>query len=225
MKKLLFLAAVIISAQQISAQECDMFIPLRPGAELSYAYYNKPGVVESTAKTTILEKSSIPGGVNVKLNTEAFDKDGKSVVKFDYNMKCQNGVFYVDMRSMLANMDVKDISNFSVESKDLQFPSRMSAGQILSDASLLMKMSAGFMTMSITVDIINRKVESVETITTPAGTFECYKITYDSNSKVLMIKTQNHIVEWYAKNVGLVRSESYDKKGKLTNITELTSLK
>jgi hypothetical protein len=225
MKKILIIIAAMVSALSVYAQDCEVFIPLKKGTVLGYTYYNKPGVVESSAKTVITETSNLPGGVKVRLNTEVFDKSNQSKMNYDYDMWCENGVFYVDMMNMLSSMDVKDPKGFQIESNNMQFPSKMSPGQVLSDASLSMKMGAGIVAMGITVNITNRRVEAIESITTPAGTFECYKISYDTSSKILMMKIQTKVTEWYAKNVGLVRSESYDKKGKLTNIAELTLLK
>ena len=72
--------------------------------------------------------------------------------------------------------------------------------------------------------ITNRKVEAIETITTAAGTFDCVKISYDVESKMMFtIKAKG--AEWYALETGLVKSESYDAKGKLTGSQELVKLK
>ncbi len=32
-------------------------------------------------------------------------------------------------------------------------------------------------------------------------------------------------ITWYAKNIGAVRTENYDRKGKLLGYTEITSIK
>jgi len=40
--------------------------------------------------------------------------------------------------------------------------------------------------------------------------------------KAIPIKVEVSGTEWYAKGTGLVRSESYDKKNKLTGYTVLT---
>jgi hypothetical protein len=80
----------------------------------------------------------------------------------------------------------------------------------------------GVKMMTMTVVVTNRKVEAVENITVPAGTYECYKITYDIESK-MMFKVQTKAVEWYSMNIGLVKSETYDQKGKLAGSSELKS--
>jgi len=77
--------------------------------------------------------------------------------------------------------------------------------------------------MNMTISITNRKVEAVENVTTPAGTFECYKISYDIATK-MMINVKMKGTEWYAKNVGLVKSESYNNDGKLMGSNLLTGL-
>jgi len=78
--------------------------------------------------------------------------------------------------------------------------------------------------MNITIAITNRKVEAVENVTTPAGTFECYKISYDIDTKMMFtVKVKG--VEWYAKNVGLVKSESYSTDGKLMGSNLLVGVK
>jgi hypothetical protein len=67
-------------------------------------------------------------------------------------------------------------------------------------------------------------VEALENMTTPAGTFKCYKIASTIETKS-MISITTHTVEWMAKDVGVVRSENYNKKGKLTSYMVLTSFK
>jgi hypothetical protein len=70
--------------------------------------------------------------------------------------------------------------------------------------------------------ITNRKVEILEEITTPAGKYKCAKITYDMEMKMgMVIKLKG--VEWISQKVGIVRSESYDQKGKLMSYSVLSS--
>ncbi len=79
--------------------------------------------------------------------------------------------------------------------------------------------------MSITIAITNRMVEKRETITTPAGTFDCYKITYDVQTGMGFIKTNTKTAEWYSGKAGSVRTETLDKKGKLMGYSQITSIK
>jgi hypothetical protein len=61
------------------------------------------------------------------------------------------------------------------------------------------------------IDITNRRVNAKESVTTPAGTWNCFKITY--HTKMLMkmgigIPMNSDITEWYAPGFGVVKSES-----------------
>ena len=77
--------------------------------------------------------------------------------------------------------------------------------------------------MNMTTKVYNRKVEAIEKITTEAGTFECYKITYDVFTDA-MIDINTKGIDWIARDVGTVRTENYNKNGKLTGYTELIKL-
>lgn len=60
-----------------------------------------------------------------------------------------------------------------------------------------------------------RKVVGQETITTPAGTFDCLILEQLTEIKVLGTKQQAISKTWYAKGVGDVKTEFYSTKGKL----------
>ena len=79
--------------------------------------------------------------------------------------------------------------------------------------------------MKISADLTNRKVEAIEDVTVKGGTFKCYKFSSDINSAALGIKFKTKSMEWYAKGIGTVRNESYDKNGTLQSHTELVEVK
>jgi hypothetical protein len=104
----------------------------------------------------------------------------------------------------------------------LEIPNHLSAGETLPDGTMEMKVGSGGITMvNIRMSITNRKVEAEETITTPAGSFDCIRMSQESELKMLIKKKFKNVV-WYAKGVGMVRSENYDSKGKLESYSELT---
>ncbi|MBL4560545.1 MAG: hypothetical protein JKX79_06125 [Labilibaculum sp.] len=76
----------------------------------------------------------------------------------------------------------------------------------------------------MTTNIVNRKVEAHENITTPAGTFKCCKISEDVKSKMGFVNVQLHNVTWIVKDIGTIRRESYNKKGKLSSTSELIKI-
>jgi hypothetical protein len=84
-----------------------------------------------------------------------------------------------------------------------------------------MAMKMGFVNLKMTVNLTNRKVEALEDIAVKAGNFNAFKLTGDVSGTIIGIKVNTKSVDWYAYGVGLVKSESYDKKGDLKTVMEL----
>jgi hypothetical protein len=114
----------------------------------------------------------------------------------------------------------------------IEYPATMSAGQTLKDANFKMEMyNKGTLFTTMTFDETNRKVEGKEAITTPAGTWECWKITYEGKIKATMAPMNIGIpinmqgTEWFAPGFGIVKTESFNKNGKFLASTLITSIK
>lgn len=63
-----------------------------------------------------------------------------------------------------------------------------------------------------------------EKVSTTAGKFDCLKISYLKRTKIVLKSTTWRVTEWYAEGVGLVKSESYDTKGRPAAKTLLTKI-
>jgi hypothetical protein len=116
--------------------------------------------------------------------------------------------------------------DMEVSSHDLALPAKMNVGDVLPDGEVTVVIkNNGIKMVTITSAVHNRKVEAKEKVTTPAGTFDCIKVTYDTDGKVGFVKTHAKGAVWYAKKIGTVKSESYNKKGKLEGSTELVEIR
>ncbi len=80
------------------------------------------------------------------------------------------------------------------------------------------------MTTNISMRSFYREVEAIEEITTPAGTFTAYKIKGYLEGKFAFMRVAFRTREWYVPDVGIVKSETYDKKDKLVSSTELQKI-
>jgi hypothetical protein len=218
------LSIFIFSTVKISAQDCTIYFPSKPGTEVVMKSYSEKDKVTSTNKSKVVDVS----GNTIKVETETFDDKDKPLMKSEFTVTCKNGEFVMDLSGYLkgVNMDAYKDMDVKVETEDMHMPANLKAGDVLDDGQMTIKVSSkqGFPIMTMTVKVYNRKVEAIENITTPAGSFECSKITYNIDTKVgLSVKLTG--IEWVSKNVGVVRSESYNTKGKLQGYTLLTSLK
>jgi len=112
-----------------------------------------------------------------------------------------------------------------MEGGSLEMPSKLNVGDVLKPGEMKMSFSSGGMTlMAMSISISNRKVEAIEDITTDAGTFSCYKISYDATTK-MGITASSKGVEYYSDDIGMVKSEAFDKKGELLSTTVLSAFK
>ena len=84
--------------------------------------------------------------------------------------------------------------------------------------------SNGMKMFTMNFKITERKVEAQESITTAAGTFECYKLSQKTNTKISFMDKTYTSIAWYAPEIGSVRSETYSESGKLEGYRVLTNI-
>lgn len=227
-KCILFSLILFVSIHTI-AQDCEPYIPMEEGVEFEMETYNAKGKLDSKSKQKIIKKTNVDGNLEATIHVDIYDKKDKLTSSTDYKIVCKNGIFMVDMQTMLdpEQMAAYTAMEVKVDGDFLEIPSNLSAGQKLNDGHLKVTVTMQAMPIAkITIDVTNRIVEKMESITTPAGTFDCAKITYDVASKVSFIKVNVSVKEWYSKGVGLVKTESYKQKdGKLMSYSLLTNFK
>jgi hypothetical protein len=210
----------------VAGQNCDAYFPMKKGSTREMKSYDKKDKLTGTSRQKVLDIQDIPGGMKITVHSESFDDKDKPVGSMDMGMKCENGIFTIDMRNYVDPSTMAGMQGMEVkmDASDLEMPSHLAAGQQLKDGYVHMTASnMGMTIMNLEIKILNRKVEAIENITTPAGTFSCVKLTYDTEVK-LMGKTTAKGIEWFAKDVGSVRSETYDKSGKLLTYSVLTAM-
>ena len=110
----------------------------------------------------------------------------------------------------------------SIEGTNLELPKNLKVGQSLKDAEIIMHIDSSPMKMTFKVNIIERMVLAEEHLNTPADEFDCFKISQKIYLKA-MIKIETSTIEWYSYKVGMVKSETYNKKGKLKEYSLLTA--
>ena len=227
MKTVLFTAIIIFSALIINAQET--FFPTKEGMVLTYKNFDKKEKLSGVMKYTI-EKVNISGSdIDFTYLCEVLDNKEKLVFKEEITVHQKGDVMYFDMGNFLNKAAFQQEgtipSEVEVKGNNMEIPLNPTPGQTLPDANIEMAMKMGFVNMKMSADITNRKVEGIEDISVSGGTFKCYKFSGDVNTVAMGIKVQAKTVEWFAKGIGTVKTESYDKKGNLTGRTELVEVK
>ena len=221
----LFLIAVLFSVK-LPAQDCKFYFPTEKGTMLEMANYDKKGKVTGYTSQKIIDKKEEDGAQIVIFEQSAADKNRENMTTQTMQVKCQDGKFYVGLNNYFENMGLGQYEEdpameVVIDGDELYFPSELKEGEQLPDGTITAKvMTGGMPLMTMTVHILDRKVGPKESVTTPAGTFECYRISQDVELKTIMrIKTSE--TSWMADGIGIVKTEHYDKKGKLTDYSEL----
>ncbi|OYT14373.1 MAG: hypothetical protein B6I19_00055 [Bacteroidetes bacterium 4572_114] len=213
----------------LSAQECKFYFPTEEGTLLEMTNYDKKGKVSGYTSQKILEKNEVDGALIVVFEQSSRDAKGKNEVKSEMEVRCEDGKFYFDLDNYMNDMNMEEYEgnpdmDVIVDGEDIYYPAELNVGGQLPDGSVTVKvLTNGFPMMTVTVNISNRKVVAKETITTPAGTFECHKLTQNAEVKAVMKMTTSEVT-WLAEDIGIVKTEIYNKKGKLISSSELTKI-
>ena len=164
----------------------------------------------------------------IQIEVSIYSKEGKKDFTTEYSAECHEDGFYIDMlrffdQTKLVSQKEMDME---IEGDYLSFPKQMNEGDDLQDGEVSIHISYnGKVHGTMTMEITDRKVLGKEKITTPAGTFDCYKISHTYHSYFGNSRADGTSIDWFAKNIGTVKSEFYNTAGTLISYTELTSEK
>lgn len=219
----IFIALILLNLGNLYSQ-CEGYFPLNEGTLFEFAHYNGKGKLVSTNLNRIDFAAKNDEGIfEIQVESTVLDDKKEEVSKGNYTVKCVGDEIILDMNALLnpavANMPV-DVEA-SISGTGVALPHNLAVGQKLSDADMTIQIGnngLSFMTMSFLET--NRMVETKESVTTPAGNFECFVVSYDLDVKTILSKKMK-VKEWFAKGFGLIKSEVYDKKGKLESRSEM----
>ena len=227
-KLLLSFLCVVLCIVKTQAQEC-MGVTLKAGSGFDMDSFDGKGKPAGKMTYKIASVTNEGGTSVITIDFESFSNKGKSELKNKYKMRCNGNSITLDASSLISQEQLKSFENFNMKftSEDIEYPTKLSVGQTLKNASLKGEGASGPLAIVINMLISNRKVESQEKLTIPAGTFDAYKISSDMNMETKMglgVKMDFHTISYRAPGVLWdLKSETY-RKGKLMATTELTKI-
>jgi hypothetical protein len=219
--------AILAGSKVISSQDCVFYYPDVEGAKIELTHYDDKGKITGKSKQEVVKVERAGSNVKALIKSEYYDDKNELVFESEMEFRCEGGIFYVDMDNYLGEQSLAAFKDAEMEIKgdNLEYPSGMKVGDVLGDGTVTLSFSSGGMSMmNMTTTVKNRKVEAIEDITTSAGTFKCFKISYDVESKTFIKTITAKAVQWFSEDVGMVKTESYDQKGRLTGSTVLTAI-
>ena len=211
MKNLIFVTFLTVTSATFS-QTCETYYFLQNNKTIEMTIYNKKGEANGKQVYTVSNVQTSGDDVTARLNSEMFDKNGKSIVKAVNEIKCRAGVMMMDMKMNMPQAQQATDVNATASNVYIEYPPTMKEGDNLKDATMQIDVDNKGMKQTLDMQVINRKVQGKESITTTAGTWDCYKITNTTKMKIktmgIGIPVNTEVTEWFAPGFGVVKSES-----------------
>jgi hypothetical protein len=231
-KLILFVPIFLALSSLINAQSCEeSFYTFKSGAYWEMANFNEKGKPTGHSSYEVKSISNTGTQYKASVTSKAFDEKDKELMSSDFEVACSNGNLTIDMKSLFSAQQQQQFKDMTMKMSgtDLSIPNALTVGQVLPDGIMNAEIYSGTTLFSkLTFVSTERKVLAKESITVPAGTYECYKITskFKMTNVVagIPIKYEFSVVEWYAFGVGMVRSETYNKSEKMMGYTVLSKL-
>ena len=222
----LFVLFFFVSA---NAQHCNFYYPLIENTNLEFQSFSANDQLDAIQQLQVKKVKDMPGSTEATINSRILDSKNKLIHDGDFGVTCSGTEIKLDMRSLLdpSMMEAFDGMDVTMEVNDIIIPAEIKIGDKLKDASLRMTVAMGGMTITdVTMRIVNRTVDGIETITTPAGTFETFKISHDyiidTQAMGMNQSAKMKTIEYLTKDKGAIRTETYDENGVLQSYTILT---
>ena len=190
--------ALFVSALLICGMANAQYFCTKNGTELHYVNYDEAGQSISNVTTTVKNVTN---------------EDGKTLADY-YSKKVTTKTNGPTAKAALQEDKKFDGDNSFTLSDNAK------AGESMPDRSYKLILNM----LKNEINISGAAYMGNETVSTTAGKFDCIKISYLKRTKIVLKTTTLRITEWYAKGVGLVKSEAYDTKGKSYGKTLLTKI-
>lgn len=186
--------------------------------------YNKKGDVVGKQVYAVTDVNNGDDVTTATLNSEMFDKKGRSIVKGNSSIQCRNGMMMINMKMMMPQQQAAQMGSVDAKADEvyMEYPPDMKEGDDLKDGKFQMDIDNNGLKQSMNMNITARKVEGKETITTSAGSWDCYRISYKGkiHFKIMGIGKNMDLdgVEWFAPDFGIVKTSSQHGSTAITAI-------
>jgi len=212
------------STASMAQNGCSKFYPFSEGASSQLTMYDKKGKMSAMVEYTVGSVASTAEGDTATMTQNLIDDKGNLISTTNYDVLCKEGLVSIDFNSLSRPEMLQAFQDAETEvtGTNIDLPNDLSVGQELPDGGINISINMSGINMNMKIDIVDRKVIGEETITTPAGTFDCYVITSTTKMKMGTNMTR-HSKQWIAEGVGVVKMEDYKKNMKLDSSGLLTA--
>jgi len=206
------------------AQDCSTFYPFFEGAKTQITTYDKRGRVSAVSDYVVTSVTGTSNNKTAALTVIIKDERDRELVTSEYDLKCNGDAVSIDFKSMVGPQfgeQFRDME-YEITGTNLVYPNNMSIGNQLPDAAMQMQINMSGINMNLNMAVTDRKVIAKESVTVPAGTYECFVIEYNVSVE-MGLNRNSKSKQWIARGVGLVKQEDYNGGGRITSSSKLTA--
>lgn len=228
MKRFLILASLCLSAASLCSAQ-TLSLKLGAWSKLHYTTYDKKGNVTGFYRETVQERAVGGDSTVFTIRTTMFDEsyvpiksdNGRDFVLYSHITQTPDEIKkIVDLKKSIPQEFFDKGATITVEGSERGVPRNPSVGDLPDYA---VKAHLGYQDMKLPIEVTctQRRVEGQEKITTPAGTFDCWKFSSRNITLTGDHKDAALVESYYADGVGLVKMISYNLSGKIQSSVEL----
>ncbi len=215
------------------AQNCNNYLLLTQNAEYEILNYNQKDKLTGRVLYKVTDVRQNGAKSEATVHTKVYDDKGKLTSEGSYQVGCENGSIWVDMRSLMNPDMMEAYKNMEVKMQGdhMDYPANLSSGQKLKDGTLTIDVvdkGSGQSMSTITMLVTGRTVGNKERLEVPAGSYEGFKINQDMEVQtramgMKMPGARMQTVEWFVPGTGWIKSETY-RNGKLMAYSVLNKI-
>lgn len=215
---LVMIAVSLLTVLGMSAQE--PFFLHKEGVKLTYADKDKKRKINSYTETTATKVTGDADNCTVTYSMMVMDNKKNPVLKqpMTQTFEVKNGTVTYDPKSLVGQ--IMEGMQVTVTGTPFQLPSNVKVGDTFGDYTITLNL-AGIKTNT---EVTGVKAVAEETLDVNGTSIDCVVIENTTVSKVIGIKQTTIQKIWYGHGIGPVKTNMYNKKGKLMTSQELVSI-
>ena len=217
MKKTLTLA--LASLIFVSAYAQTPYFPIKEGQTLTFAEKNPKGKIASYSSTTITKVDGTLSDCTISYESMVMDAKKKPLLSAPMEMSIQivDGTVQFSPSSLAGKLS----EGMEITGDSFLLPANAAVGDIFDDYSITIAIGP----IKTTSAFSNIKVEAKETLQVSGQDIPCLVVSSANATRVFGMNRQGIQKIWYAQGLGNVKTETYDKDGKLVQTLELVEIK
>jgi hypothetical protein len=182
---------------------------------------------------TELNKKKTRTTTTVLLKSGLYDDKSHLQQQQDLTFRCSRDTTYTDGLTLFDQESLKSFREriFDFVPVKIAWPNNPTIGSALPDGGSVVQVRSSAVDIAKVSSLVRKRkvVSGPAAVSTPAGTFQCYQVEAQRESLTkaradVAFATTVRQVDYYAPGVGIVKTELYDKKGKLARTYTLTKI-